>query len=50
MPIILPKKPKSPAPKAEPKVCEFCKHTYMQPCNGVDEACPNRLHLIAKGE
>lgn len=28
-------------------VCKFCKHTYMHPCHGESEKCPNAMWLRA---
>lgn len=44
MPIII-SKAKSKPVKREPVICQGCKHTYMEPCHGQNENCPNLIWL-----
>ena len=27
------------------KLCTYCGHAYIKPCDGADEACENKKHI-----
>lgn len=33
------------AEEVKPRICTYCKHVYLKPCDGASEDCENKKHI-----